>query len=208
MDAEYYQCERREVYDIVSASAKRVLEVGCAAGGFRLNFPEQVEYWGIEPVREVAELAKSRGVKVLCGTYDAVCNQVPSGYSDLVVCYEVIEHVLTPASLLLSLKEKLTSDGILIGSIPNVRFWGNLIKLLINRDWKYERSGVLDETHLRFLTAKSFRRLMKNTGYRLLILRGLESRRMKVLKVLFAPLLLFLGFDVCDMQIMFKASKI
>ena len=30
---------------------------------------------------------------------------------------------------------------------------------------------------------------------------------MKVLKVLFSPFLLLAGFDVCDMQFMFKAVK-
>lgn len=206
MDNAYYQCQRQEVYELAPASAKRVLEIGCAAGGFRLNFCEQVEYWGVEPVHEAAEQAQSKGIKVLCGTYDAVCSQVPSDYFDLVVCNDVIEHVADPESFLASLKSKLTADGTLIGSIPNVRFWGNLINLLIRHDWKYEDSGILDKTHLRFFTCKSFRRLLGTCGYRLEVLRGIESRRMKLLKVMFSPLLLIAGFDICDMQIMFRAT--
>ena len=88
----------------------------------------------------------------------------------------------------------------LVGSVPNVRFWGNMINLLIRRDWKYEDSGVLDKTHLRFFTRKSLRRLLESAGYRMELLRGIESMRMKVLKVLFAPILVFVGFDICDMQ--------
>ena len=79
--------------------------------------------------------------------------------------------------------------------------------MLFRRDWKYEESGVLDKTHLRFFTVKSFRRLMKSAGFHLSLLRGIESRRMKILKVIFFPILLFVGFDVCDMQIMFRADK-
>ena len=205
MDDTYYQNTRPEVYGLVPKSAKRVLEIGCAAGGFRLNFPDDVEYWGVEPVQAAAQQARHKNMKVLCGIYDDVCEQIPDGYFDVIVCNDVIEHVLDPESFLVSLKSKLTPAGALVGSIPNVRFWGNLISLLVRRDWKYEDSGVLDKTHLRFFTDKSFRRLINKAGYELELMKGIESTRMKILKVLFTPILLLVGFDVCDMQIMFKA---
>ena len=201
----YYQNQRGEIYGMIPVTAQKVLEIGCAAGGFRLNFPEQVEYWGVEPVSEAAEQARQKKIKVLCGTYDEVCDQLPAAYFDVVVCNDVIEHVADPEAFIVSLKDKLAPNGVLVGSIPNVRFWGNLINLLVRRDWKYEESGVLDRTHLRFFTAKSFRRLMNNVGYELELLNGIESKRMKILKVLFSPFLLFAGFDICDMQIMFKS---
>ena len=202
----YYQNRRPEIYGMIPEKSQKVLEIGCAAGGFRLNFPDQVEYWGVEPVREAAEQARQRNIKVLCGTYDEVREQLPAAYFDVVVCNDVIEHVPDPEAFLASLKGKLAPNGILVGSIPNVRFWGNLINLLVRRDWKYEESGVLDRTHLRFFTAKSFRRLMHGTGFELVKMAGIESKRMKVLKVLFSPFLLLAGFDICDMQLMFKAT--
>ena len=207
MDSGYYQNKRHEIYGMVPLSAKRILEIGCAAGGFRLNFPEDIEYWGVEPVHDAAEQARQKNMKVLCGIYDEVCDQVPTAYFDVVVCNDVIEHVPDPESFLVSLKSKLAPNGILIGSVPNVRFWGNLINLLLKRDWKYEDNGVLDRTHIRFFTNKSFRRLIRNTGFGLVRMAGIESKKMKVLKVLFSPFLLFVGFDICDMQFMFKAIK-
>ncbi len=205
MENGYYQNQRSEIYEMVPLPVSRVLEVGCAAGGFRLNFPDDVEYWGVEPVRDAAEQARQKNMKVLCGIYDEVCDQVPTSYFDVVVCNDVIEHVPDPESFLVSLKSKMVPNGVLIGSVPNVRFWGNLINLLFKRDWKYEDSGVLDRTHMRFFTNKSFRRLIRDTGYELEKMVGIESKRMKVLKALFSPFLFFAGFDVCDMQFMFKA---
>ena len=65
---------------------------------------------------------------------------------------------------------------------------------------------MLDKTHLRFFTRKSLRCLLESAGYRIELLRGIESVRMKVLKVLFAPILAFVGFDICDMQITIRAN--
>ncbi len=207
MDKNYYKNQRREVYEMVPSSVARVLEIGCAEGEFKTNFPRDVEYWGVEPVSEVADHALRKGIHVLCGTYEDMCSKIPDGYFDVVVCNDVIEHMLDPENFLVSVKNKLTANGVLVGSIPNVRFWGNLIKLLIKRDWKYEDSGVLDKTHLRFFTGKSFRRLLNKTGYEIVQMKGIESQRMKILKVLFFPFLALAGFDVCHMQIMFKVVK-
>lgn len=79
----YYQNRRPEIYGMIPEAAQRVLEIGCAAGGFRLNFPEEVEYWGVEPVREAAEQTRQKNIKTLCGTYDTVCEQVPAAYFDV-----------------------------------------------------------------------------------------------------------------------------
>lgn len=206
MNNDYYQNYRNEVFNIVPGDAAKVLEIGCAAGRFRLNFGDGVEYWGVEPVEDAAEEARTYGIKVFVGTYDSVCDQLPARYFDVVVCNDVIEHMPNPDEFLASVKGKMTPGGVLIGSAPNVRFWGNLINLLIRRDWKYEDSGVLDRTHLKFFTRKSLKRLFENAGYRVELLRGIESARMKILKVLFAPMLVFSGFDICDMQFVIKAK--
>ena len=79
----YYQIQRSEIYSMIPEPVQKVLEIGCAAGGFRLNFPEQVEYWGVEPVREAAEQARQKNMKVLCGISDEVYDQVPTPNFDV-----------------------------------------------------------------------------------------------------------------------------
>ena len=207
MDEGYYQNARPEIFKIVPKSAKSVLEKGCAAGCFRLNFPNNIEYWGVEPVLEAAEQARLKNIKVFHETYNAVASQIPDEYFDVIVCNDVIEHISDTEHFLRSLKSKLSSKGVILGSIPNVRFWGNLFNLLIMKDWKYEQSGVLDKTHLRFFTRKSFLREMQQAGFDVIYLKGIESSKMKILKALFWPILIFIGFDICAMQIMFKAVK-
>ena len=204
MEYGYYCNRRAEVFRLVPDGAKRILEIGCAAGEFRQNFTNEIEYWGVEPVARAAKDARVKGIKVFCGTYETVCGQIPDGYFDIVVCNDVIEHVVDSEAFLLSIQRKLHANGVVIGSIPNVRFWGNLINLMIKRDWKYEDHGVLDRTHVRFFTRKSFRRLVCGFGFQIEHLTGIASRRMTVLKVLFAPILLLLGFDICYLQFIFR----
>jgi hypothetical protein len=63
----------------------------------------------------------------------------------------------------------------IVGSVPNVRYFGNIFKLLVLADWKYEEQGILDRTHLRFFTAKSLARTFEQHGYRVERLVGVNS---------------------------------
>ena len=47
---------------------------------------------------------------------------------------------------------------------PNLFFWSDRLKLLMGR-WKYQPSGTLDHTHLRWYTGKSMRALLRADGF-------------------------------------------
>jgi 2-polyprenyl-3-methyl-5-hydroxy-6-metoxy-1,4-benzoquinol methylase len=103
--------------------------------------------------------------KVLVGLFDDVAHEIPRGYFDLVVCNDVIEHLKDPEDFLATIRECMTPGGYIIASIPNMRHWEVLWELLIKKDWRYGRSGILDRTHLRFFTEKSIRRLFETSGF-------------------------------------------
>jgi len=202
---DYYCMSRPEIFKLIPSGVQRILEIGCAAGRFRLNFKMDVEYWGVEPVAEAASAAKLLGIRVLNGPIESVMHQLPDGYFDVIVCNDVIEHIYEADVMMEGLRQKLAKGGLLVGSIPNVRCWSNLVRLLLCRDWRYEDSGILDRTHVRFYTKKSFMRLLTAHGFRVDLIRGVESRRMKALKPLVWPFLAIVGADVCAMQLAFRA---
>lgn len=205
VDQSYYQMTRPEIVPFVPKTAKRILEIGCAAGGFRRNFDAKIEYWGVEPVESAASEAQEQGMRVLCGTYDAVSDSIPDGYFDVVVCNDVIEHVVDTNAFLSSIGRKLVPGGCLVGSIPNIRFIGTLKMLLFRRDWFYEDSGIMDRTHLRFFTPKSFRRVLQENGFEVERLEGIGSRRLKWIKRILRPIFWMIGEDICHMQYRFRA---
>lgn len=58
----YYNQSRPEVAQFLPPDYEKVLEIGCSEGNFRSNLKESCEYWGIEPVKSVAEVAATRNL--------------------------------------------------------------------------------------------------------------------------------------------------
>lgn len=172
---------RQEVASFLPVSTAKltVLEVGCGYGNFRKNISTDCEYWGIEPIQAIAEQASASLDKVLTGTFQETCGSLPEHYFDCIVCNDVIEHMDDVDGFLQSIKLKLKKDGVIVGSIPNVRYFDNLFNLLIAKDWKYVESGILDKTHLRFFTWKSLQRTFIANDYEIVAFAGINPVKLK-----------------------------
>jgi 2-polyprenyl-3-methyl-5-hydroxy-6-metoxy-1,4-benzoquinol methylase len=72
--------------------------------------------------------------KVFVGTFKDVYKALPNYYFDCVICCDVIEHMNDENWFLTNIKKKMNSKSVIIGSIPNVRYIDNLLRLLIKRD--------------------------------------------------------------------------
>ncbi|MBL4608193.1 MAG: class I SAM-dependent methyltransferase, partial [Pseudomonadales bacterium] len=122
-------------------------------GGFSQYLDKATEIWGVEP----SETVKFPFFRVLRCTYDEAYADLPDAYFDLIICNDVIEHLPDTDHFLQTIKKKMDPNGMLIGSIPNVRYYRNLRSLIFSGQWEYTDSGILDRTHLRFFTEKSLR---------------------------------------------------
>jgi len=154
---------------------RTVLEVGCGLGRFAASIPGVAEAWGVEPNEDAAEVAKGQLYRVIQATFDVARKDLPANYFDVVVCNDVIEHMIDHDQFLEDAKTLLTPGGVLVASIPNVRFYLNLFELVCARDWEYREAGILDRTHLRFFTERSLRRTLDQHGYRIEDLRGING---------------------------------
>ena len=83
----------------------------------------------------------------------------------MVVVNDVIEHMQDHMFFFDNIKQKMSDGGVCIGSIPNVRFIPNLVNFIFRKDWQYVGDGILDDTHLRFFTQKSIKRIFKEKMY-------------------------------------------
>lgn len=208
----YFAWAREEMRPFLPARCGKVLEIGCGEAVFSGGIEVATEIWGIEPDAGAAEIARSRLDRVINGTFEDALAELPLRYFDTVICNDVIEHMADHDRFFETIKSHLSRDGVLVGSIPNVRYYRNLFSLVLAKDWEYQDAGVLDRTHLRFFTEKSLRRTLRSHGFRLEEMRGINggiSRQTLCSGIMaYAAIVLSLGYfrDIRHLQFAFRAS--
>ncbi len=172
----YYANIRNEMLPYIPKNPKRVLEIGCGEGLFGEKLKELYgcEVWGIELFPESAAVAKKNLNKVLVGDVAVAIDKLPNNYFDCVVCNDVLEHLEDPYSVIERLRANLVKGGVIVSSIPNVRYFHNLYSLIMAKEWEYQDAGILDKTHLRFFTINSIRNMFTRHGYDVISLEGIN----------------------------------
>lgn len=87
--------------------------------------------------------------------------------ADVGVCFEVIEHVLEPRALLGQLHSILKPGGHLALTTP---YHGRLKNLALAL-YGFDRHYAVEGPHIRFFTDAALRRLLRETGFRVLACR-------------------------------------
>lgn len=160
----------------VPDSRARVLEIGCSEGRFSGSLDGVQERWGIEP-SPAAELARTRLDRVFQATFEQAEPNLPQDYFDLVICNDVIEHMPDHGRFLRNIKNHIAPGGMLIGSLPNVRYYQNMFQFLLEKDWNYTDFGILDRTHVSFFTEKSLRKALERSGFEIVQMTGINTAR-------------------------------
>jgi 2-polyprenyl-3-methyl-5-hydroxy-6-metoxy-1,4-benzoquinol methylase len=218
MKKKYYREERSEIRQFLPHKYLKVLEIGCGEGNFISSLNIDSEKWGIEPNKDAYEKIPKKIYKAFNLTYETSLQYLPDNYFDLVICNDVIEHLFDHDYFFESIKTKMTSNAYLIGSVPNVRYFENVATFLINKDWKYVDFGILDKTHLRFFTEKSFLRMINSHKFIVEKFKGINKLSLKplsikmLLKVIVIYLIVFLtmGYykDILFLQFGFRLKKL
>ncbi len=139
-----------------------VLDVGC---GFATT-SQHIEtrgnrVTGIESSAEAVAVARSRVSEVIHA--DLQNHSLAGRRFDVIIFADVLEHLAWPIGVLRSYLDLLNDGGSVIVSLPNVGLWSVRLNLLLGR-FRYEETGVLDRTHLRFFTRRTAREMIESTG--------------------------------------------
>jgi SAM-dependent methyltransferase len=94
---------------------KSLLEIGCGAGEFLQKAVTGVDFaMGVDINESALELARKKGVTVSSQNI----GEIESSF-DMIVMFQVLEHIEAPKDLLFDMVAKLNDGGVLILAVPN-----------------------------------------------------------------------------------------
>ncbi len=166
--AAYYGHPRREMRGFIPASASTILDIGCGAGAFAAGLKEtrkDLVIWGVEYDPAAAERAREVLDQVHLGDARQIVPTLPRARFDCICLNDILEHLLEPEDLLRDIRPLLSPRGCVVASLPNVRYFWNLVNLALKGRWEYTDEGICDRTHLRFFTRSSMRSMFRRAGY-------------------------------------------
>jgi trans-aconitate methyltransferase len=168
----YHDFVNHRLLDLVLASPKRVLELGCAGGQFgaelKARFPGATVV-GVEVGHAAAARAATRIDRVIRSRVEDVdyaAEGFREGEFDMLVAADVLEHLVNPWDALVRARAVLAPGAQVVASIPNLRNLMLVEALVCAGAFRYGERGLLDITHLRFFPLREVVRLFQETGYR------------------------------------------
>lgn len=178
----YYDTARTEVLPFLPARVTRLLDVGCGTGATtRAVASRHAVVWkgGIEYMDAVATRAEPHFDRLWRGDAQAVAleAEIAPGSLDLVLCLDVLEHMADPWTMVKRLSALVAPGGRLIVSVPNIRHWRFIWRLLAKGDFRYRDSGLLDRTHLRFFVKETAAELATVGGLQLVGVHSVQRFR-------------------------------
>jgi 2-polyprenyl-3-methyl-5-hydroxy-6-metoxy-1,4-benzoquinol methylase len=161
----YYGLVRREIAALLPLTATRIVDVGCGVGAtaawLKARYPGSytIGLEGNPALRDtLTQNVDEAHILDLNGPIPDI------GTVDLVLCLDVLEHLVDPAAVLTRLVRHLRPGGTAIVSVPNVAHFSVSVPLLLRGEFTYQESGILDRTHMRFFVRRSAIELMYAAG--------------------------------------------
>lgn len=142
-----------------------ILDVGCGGGdNSRVLVQEGHTTDGITLSESEAAICRTFMRDVFIHNLETGLPELTPGSYDHVICSHVLEHIGYPQQLLSDIRQVLKKEGTLIVALPNVMHYQSRFKLLFGK-FDYEESGIWDNTHLRWYTFSSGRKLLRENGF-------------------------------------------
>ncbi|MBI5591131.1 MAG: class I SAM-dependent methyltransferase [Deltaproteobacteria bacterium] len=160
----YYDGGREDLVDLVPPQIRRVLDIGCANGGYGKHLKQvrpDIRIVGVELNPIMAETARRCYDEIITSPIEQV--QIDEKF-DLVNCGDILEHLENPWQMLKRIYHLLNEGGYLVLSVPNAGHW-TVIKDLMNGKFEYLPVGLLCITHLRWFTESSIRQALADAGF-------------------------------------------
>ena len=140
----------------------RVLDVGCGPGWLAEALVAQGHHvTGVDLAEEPG--VRDRMHHFVQADLERGLPDDVGGDFDVILAADVIEHVRNPQQLLQEMSHRLRPGGTVIASVPNISHWYPRGRTALGL-FDYDQRGILDTTHVRFFTRRSFVRMAQQAG--------------------------------------------
>jgi len=168
-DQDYGEHGRPGVQALFGHAPRRLLDVGCATGAVGATLKKLIPglwVWGCELNAQAAQVAAGRLDRVSDRPREQWTpdEQALVGSVDTVLLLDVLEHMYNPWAELQFLASRLPRDAQVVVSLPNVGHIA-ILEQLSRGQFRYERMGILDVTHMRFFTPDGMLAMFDETGF-------------------------------------------
>ncbi|MFT3813819.1 MAG: class I SAM-dependent methyltransferase [Acidovorax sp.] len=160
-----------DLMQLIPADARRIVEVGCMHGAMARAYREahpSIHYVGIDIDPGYAQVAaqfcdQALGADIESMPAEAFQSLFPS---DCWIFGDCLEHLRDPWRIVRMVRESIDPGGSLLVCIPNAQHWSVQMRLATGQ-FRYEDSGLLDRTHLRWFTRVTLIEMFTQAGWQI-----------------------------------------
>ena len=140
----------------------RVLDLGCSHGVFD-DLVRKLGHTVVGLDVEEHDGVREKVDEFYVADLAAGIPEIVGGGYDVILAADILEHLPRPHLMVREAMRRLRPGGLLITSVPNFGHWYPRIRTFLGL-FDYDTRGILDRTHLRFFTKKSYERLLADEG--------------------------------------------
>ena len=181
--------------------ADSLIEIGSGQGFFIeeiISLRKFKNILAVEPTKGLADTLRGKDIEVIEDIIENMDKKY-NGNFDILVNFEVIEHLFSPKEFLLRSKELLKEKGIIFITCPNGKGFDNMVL--------GKESITFDYEHLNYFNPKSIKTLLNNSGFEVLsvetpgkldvdlVKKALDQKRIDLADNIFLKTILANGFS-------------
>jgi 2-polyprenyl-3-methyl-5-hydroxy-6-metoxy-1,4-benzoquinol methylase len=162
----YYANDRADLVAALPRPIGRVLDVGCGQGAVGHGLRAAGATWlaGIEMQPTAAAVAAGHYDEIAIGAAETELEHLTPPF-DTICCYDVLEHMGDPYTVLRRLLDVATPGAHLHVSVPNARHVSLMRDLVFRGTFGYTEWGHRDSTHLRWFTRRDIVASIADAGW-------------------------------------------
>ena len=150
---------------------KKILDIGCGDGSLIAPFCEYNDCYGVDIIDHLIQLSSKKGINAY--TIDLDTNRLPfdDEFFDIVICAQVIEHLINTDHVLSEINRILKRKRFLILSFPNINQPASLL-LQLFLDYPPIFAARYKSPHVRDFTLKTIKIALENNGFKIKNIEG------------------------------------